>query len=164
MQQSFHLSFLVFTQLQYYTFVLNLDHLHKSEPSSWVLHCWGLLTTNELGLQIRTAPFSLCLHSGGSEPPEGGGAAVQLHSSQLLRVPEGGAEENWHHLLATVPAGETLWGKLCLLSTELQWVPMCANKSHQKIPWGMCYFYICMFGNTESKLKSLFLIKWMHQY
>lgn len=58
--------------------------------------------------------------SGGSEPAEGGGAAVQLHPAQLLGVPEGGAEENRHHLLAPVSAGETLWWKLCLLPAELQ--------------------------------------------
>lgn len=141
-------------ELQYYTFVLNL---HKSEPSPWVLHCCSWFATNELGLEIKKVLFSLSFCSGGSEPPEGGGAAVQLHSTQLLCVPEGGAEENRHHILATMSAGETLWWKLCLLSAELQWVPMCANKSHQKIPWGMYCFYICMFVNTESQLRCFFL-------
>lgn len=136
--------------------------LHKSEPSPWVLHHWSWSVMKQLGLQMRRAQLSLSVCSGGSEPAEGGGAAVQLHPAQLLGVAARGAQENGHHLLAAVSAGEALWWKLCLLSAELQRVPVCANKSHQKIPRGMRCFYICMFGNTESQSGHLFLIIWMY--
>lgn len=74
--------------------------------------------------------------SGGPEPAQGGGAALQLHAPQLLCVRPGGAEEDRHHLLAWLPPGEALWRELCVLPADLQRVSVCPQQGHQEVSRG----------------------------
>lgn len=71
-----------------------------------------------------------------SQSLEGGGSAVQLHSTQLFGLLAWGAEKDGCHFLAQLPPGEALWWKLCLLLPPLLRLSVCSHQGHQEIPRG----------------------------
>lgn len=56
----------------------------------------------------------------GSEPPLRRRQALQLHPSQLLRQPAGGAEDHQRRLLPPLPAGQAVWRQLWLRNRQLE--------------------------------------------
>ena len=86
---------------------------------------------------LRSPPLGFLVpRSGGPEPAQGGGAALQLHAPQLLRVGPGGAEEDRHHLLAGLPPGEALRRELRVLLAHLQRMSVCPQQGHQEVSRG----------------------------